>query len=229
MSINNVSKFSFVFIGKLISAGLQAFFYLMFAAILSPELFGNLSYFIAIASTFSMIARFGSNQTITVFQAKGENTLANQLNTVVIIFTTIISIFLLSIDYFVALLCFTTTIFIMNIHNLIGLKHYKKYMMVDILKGVLIIAIPISLYFLLDIPGILLGIAISYLIPSFTFLKFFNFNNSMWKSLAKRYKILLNNFGVDVSQRAPRLVDKLIILPILGFTSLGIYQFNFPR
>lgn len=227
MKLNGGSKhFSFVIIGRTISSGLQSLFYLIFAAFLTPESYGNLSYLIAIAGTSSMFARFGSNQTITIFQAKEENTLANQLNSVVIIFATLISIFLLSIDYFVAVLCFSMTVFVMNIHNLIGLKHYKKYMMVDIIKGGLIVTIPISLYFVLDIPGILLGVALSYLIPSFSLLKFSNFSKSMWKSLAKKYKILLHNFGVDVSIRAYRLVDKLVIFPILGFSSLGVYQLN---
>ena len=226
MSFKNSRKFSYVLMGKIISSGLQSIFYLIFAAILAPESYGNLSYLIAIAGTFSMFARFGSNQTITIFQAKEKNVLANQLNSIVIIFVTIISIFLISIDYFVAILCFSMTIFIMNIHNLIGLKKYKQYMIVDILKGILIIAIPISLYFILDIPGILLGIALSYLIPSFSLFKFFNINKNMWKSIAKQSKILLHNFGVDVSIRSPRLVDKLIIFPILGFSSLGVYQLN---
>lgn len=227
MELNGDSKhFSFVVIGRIISSGLQSLFYLIFAVILTPESYGNLSYLIAIAGTFSMFARFGSNQTITIFQAKGENVLANQLNSIVLIFATIISIFLITIDYFVAILCFSMTIFIMNIHNLIGLKKYKKYMIVDIVKGILIIAIPISLYFILDIPGILLGIALSYLIPNFSLFKFFNINKNMWKSIAKQSKILLHNFGVDVSIRSPKLVDKLVIFPILGFSSLGIYQLN---
>jgi len=154
MSFKNSRKFSYVMMGKIISSGLQSLFYLIFAAILAPESYGNLSYLIAIAGTFSMFARFGSNQTITVLQAKEKFVLAQQLNSVVIIFATIISIFLITIDYFVAILCFSMTIFVMNIHNLIGLKKYKQYMMVDVLKGILIVSIPIILYFILDIKGI---------------------------------------------------------------------------
>jgi O-antigen/teichoic acid export membrane protein len=226
MSFKNSRKFSYVLTGKIISSGLQSLFYLIFASILSPESYGNLSYLIAIAGTFSMFSRFGSNQTITIFQAKEKFVFAYQLNSIVIIFTTIISIYLLTIDYFVAILCFSMTIFIMNIHNLIGLKKYKQYMMTDLFKGIIIISLPIVFYFILDLPGILLGVALSYLIPSYPVLKFFKIKKDMWFVLKNHSKIIIHNFGVDVSLHAPKLVDKLVIFPILGFTSLGIYQLN---
>lgn len=35
-----------------------------------------------------------------------------------------------------------------------------------------------------------------------------------------------HNFGVDVSTNLVRYVDKLLIVPILGFTTTGLYQFN---
>ena len=56
MPLADPRKFSFVMMGRIISAGLQALFYLMFAAILDPQSYGNLSYLIALAGTFSIIS-----------------------------------------------------------------------------------------------------------------------------------------------------------------------------
>ena len=46
MSLSNPSKFSFVMIGRAVSSGLQALFYLIFAALLDPQSYGDLNYLI---------------------------------------------------------------------------------------------------------------------------------------------------------------------------------------
>lgn len=226
MALSNSKGFSFVMIGRVISAGLQAIFYLVFAAILEPESYGNLSYLIAIAGTFSIISRIGLNQTVTVYQAKRDSILSNQVNVLAVITTSAASLILLIVDVHVAILCLGMSFFIMNIHNLLGLKDYKKYMTVDIAKGVFVITIPFLLYFVLEVPGILLGMAISYLLCSLHFFRFLQFKTISFKLIGKRYKVLVHNFGVDVSIHATKFVDKLVIVPILGFASVGIYQLN---
>ena len=128
MSLANSGKFSFIIIGKIIAAGLQALFYLVFAAILDPESYGNFSYLIALAGTFSIISRFGLNHSSTVYQAKNDSSMSNSVNVLALITTSIASIILLAFDIFAAMLCFGMSMFVMNIHNLLGLKEYKKYM-----------------------------------------------------------------------------------------------------
>ena len=226
MSQSNFRNFSFVMIGRVISSGLQAVFYLIFAAILDPSSYGHLSYIIALAGTFSIISRFGLNQSITIYQAKQESHLSNNLNVLSVITTVIASLFLLFFNIYAALLCFAMSLFIMNIHNFMGLKEYKKYMFIDIIKGILIITLPILFYFILEIPGIVLGMSISYLICSFNFLKFSSFRQNIFQNFGIHPKILLHNFGVDLSIHAPKFVDKLIVFPILGYSMTGIYQLN---
>jgi O-antigen/teichoic acid export membrane protein len=224
-SANSTREFSFVMVGRVVSTGLQALFYLIFAALLQPEAYGNLSYLIAIAGTISTISRFGLNHTVTIFQAKNETILAAQTNSLAIITTTVASLLLLLVDPNVALLCFSMSVFLMNIHNLTGQKKYKKYMGVDITKGILIITLPLFFYFIFQIPGILLGSSISYLVCSTNFFKLVQFRNSL-NVIRNNPKVLSHNFGVDLSTNATRFVDKLIIVPILGFTYTGIYQLN---
>ncbi|MFY9300352.1 MAG: oligosaccharide flippase family protein [Candidatus Nitrosotenuis sp.] len=224
-SVNSTRDFSFVMVGRIVSAGLQALFYLIFAALLQPEAYGQLSYLIAIAGTVSTVSRFGLNHTVTVYQAKGETRMSSQVNSLAIITTTAASLLLLLVDPNVALLCFSMSLFLMNIHNLTGLKKYKKYMGIDITKGILIVTLPIALYFVFEIPGILLGSSISYLVCSPHFFKFLQFKNS-FDVIKNNYKVLAHNFGVDMSTNATRFVDKLLIVPIMGFAYTGIYQLN---
>ncbi|MEM4249802.1 MAG: oligosaccharide flippase family protein [Candidatus Nitrosotenuis sp.] len=224
-SVNSTRDFSFVMVGRVVSAGLQALFYLIFAVLLQPEAYGHLSYLIAIAGTVSTVSRFGLNHTATVYQAKGETLMSSQVNSLAIITTTAASLLLLLVDPNVALLCFSMSLFLMNIHNLTGLKKYKKYMGIDITKGILIVTLPIALYFVFEIPGILLGSSISYLVCSPHFFKFLRFKDS-FDVIKKNHKVLAHNFGVDMSTNATRFVDKLLIVPIMGFAYTGIYQLN---
>jgi len=46
------------------------------------------------------------------------------------------------------------------------------------------------------------------------------------KNLKINFKNLTHNFGVDVSSNLVRVIDKLAIAPLLGFTFVGIYQLN---
>jgi len=221
----NSKKFSFVLIGRIISTGLQGLFFLIFATLLEPEQYGHLSYLISLAGTVAIVSRFGLNHTVVVQQAKQNYLLANQINVLFLILTSAGSIFLLTIDIYAALLCLATSFFVMNIYNQLGIKEYKRYFWLNVSKGLLIIVIPIPMYFILDIPGILLGMSIGYLLSSFNFIKSLKFNFEFYR-LKEHFSVIVHNFGVDSSNRLGKFVDKLLIAPLLGFTTLGIYQLN---
>jgi len=219
-------NFSYISVGRIIATGLQAVFYLIFAAFLGPEQYGQMSYLIALAGTFSIIFRFGLPHTVSVYQAKKEHSTVNQVNTLAIITSSIGALVLLFIDPFSAILSLSISFLLMNLYNLLGLKNYKKHALIDIIKSVLIIILPISLFFILEIPGILLGIAISNFLCSFHFLKKINFRVQSFNKIRENFKVIVHNFGADISSNLPRVADKLLILPLFGFSFVGIYQFN---
>tara|TARA_B100001750_G_C15507124_1_gene601163 strand:+ start:243 stop:1376 length:1134 start_codon:yes stop_codon:yes gene_type:complete len=220
------SNISFFTIGRISAISAQAAFYLIFAALMEPTSYGELSYFISIAGTLSVISRFGLNHSAMVFGAKGKLTLMNQANVLSIITISFASLILIFVNEYAALLCFGMSTLLMYQSSLIGLKEYKKFMGNAIIKSVLFICLPIVLYFVLDIPGILLGIAISNLIPSYGFFKLIKKKIHKFQELRSNTKVLINNFGVDTSSNLIRFVDKLLIVPLLGFTMAGLYQFN---
>jgi len=221
-----LSNFSYVGLGTMLSTGFQAGFYLIFATLLEPEVYGEMSYFIALAGIFSVVSRFGLNHSVTVYQAKKKSEIANQVNVLALITSGSAALILLPINQFAAVLCLGFTFFAMNQHNLLGLKKYKKYTLNAILKSVLIITIPILLYFIIEIPGILLGMAISNLLASSGYLKSLSRKVGSFQDIKKNYKVLVNNFGIDASTAFPVIIDKLLIFPLFGFVFVGLYQFN---
>jgi len=226
MASNSYKNFSFVAFGRIIGTGLQAGFYLIFAMLLEPEGYGQMSYIIALAGTFSIVARFGLSHTVVVYQAKENLIAANQANVLALISTSVAAVILIPINIFAALLCLALSFFIMNQQNLLGLKKYNKFFWIGLSRGVLIISLPVLLYFVLEIPGILIGMAISNFLLSFNFLKSLNSKIESFSHLRKDFKILIHNFGVDSSQNLSRWIDKLLIVPLFGFAFTGLYQFN---
>lgn len=219
-----VKNFSYVGIARIVVVALQALFYLLFAAVLDPEIYGELSVILALAATFSTSSLFGLNTSLQVFRAKNKSIICNEITTLFLISTTLASIVLLFIEPIAALLCISLSFFTMNQANLLGFKKYKKYMFDSILKSGAFLIIPIFLYFIFDLYGIILGMAISNFLGGFPIFK--NLKITSLNELKKHYKVLVHNFGVSAGGQLPNMVDKLAIAPLFGLYIVGIYQFN---
>jgi len=222
---DTIKNFSYVGIARIATVALQALFYLLFAALLDPEVYGELSVILALASTFSISSIFGLNISLQVFRAKNKSIICDQIGTLFLVLTTFAAIILLFIEPVAALLCVTLSFFTLNQANLLGLKKYKKFMFFSILKSGTFFVIPIVLYFVFDLYGIILGMAISNFLGSLPILK--NLKIVSFYDLKNNYKVLLHNFGVSVGTALPYTIDKLAIAPLFGFFIVGIYQFNF--
>ncbi len=225
MEKNETSKnFSFVAIGRIVTIILTAVFYLVLAALLGPESYGNFHIIIALAGTFAIVSRFGLQFSLQIYQAKQKTELSNQINTLFLIFTSVAGLILLSINVLAAALCITLSFFVMNQQNLLGLKQYKKFMINAVLKSIIILIIPILFYFVLDIDGIIIGMTISNFISSIPYIRKIKLKSIF--GLKKYFKVLSHNFGVDSSSTLPFVIDKLVMAPFFGAYIIGIYQLN---
>jgi len=221
-----LKNFSYIVIGKTITAALYSGFYLIFATILEPETYGEMSYMIAIAGTASIISRFGFPLSVVVYRAKEQHVLSNQINMLAVITTGATALILLPIEINAALLCFALSTFLMNTHNLLGFKKYKKYFWASVIRSISTIILPVAFYFAFDIPGILLGLALSNFLGSIDFFKSLSSKIQSFREIRSHRTVLLNNFGVEASSALNRWVDKLLIFPLYGFAFVGLYQFN---
>lgn len=218
-------NFSFTALSKIMGGGFQFIFYFIFAAILTPHQYGELSYYIGIAATFSLFLRFGFPYSISVSLGKNEEKLSDQINSLAFIMLASSSIILLFIDHYIALLTLGISFFMMNEFNLIGLKKYKKNFIIALTKGLAIIVFPLVLYSVLDLPGILLGMALANLIVSIDYMKSVKLIKN-FSLIRTKFSVLIHNFGIDVSSNLSRSIDKIIIAPLLGFSTVGVYQLN---
>jgi len=220
------NNFSYVAIGRIIASILVALFFLIFAALLEPDDFGKLGYLIALAGTFAGVARFGLPQTVVVYLAKKKKLLSDQVNLLAIILACVATIILIFINEYAAFLCLAISFFFLYQHNLLGDKKYKRFLKSSVLRNLLTFVIPFPLYFVLDIPGILLGMALGNIISSVWLVKSINFKIRSFQELTNNYKVLINNFGIDASSNLIRTMDRLLVGIIFGFLYNGIYIFN---
>jgi len=223
---NSLKKFSYVVLGRILGSALLAIFFLIFATILEPQDYGEMGYLIALAGTFSVVSRFGLPQTVVVYLAKEKKLLSHQVNLLAVITASSATMILLFINEFVAFLCLGISFFFLYQHNLLGEKKYQRFLKSSILRNTLTLVIPFPLYFVLGIPGILLGMALGNIISSVWLVKSFSLKVKSFQLLKNNYKVLINNFGIDASISLVRTVDRLLIGTMFGFLFTGIYIFN---
>jgi len=219
-----IRNFSFVGIGKIVTIALQALFYLLFASILGPGNYGQLSVIIALAGTTSTISRLGLNVSLQVYQAKEKSELIQRIKTLFLLSTAIGAIVLLPISIIVSMLCIGLSFFAMTQAEHLGLRKYKQFMISNVLRGGLFFVLPFILYFIMEIPGIVLGFAIANLVSSIPLMKTIKIQSFI--PLKSNFKALAQNYLLDSAGSLWFMSDKLIIASFFSLTIVGIYQFN---
>jgi len=221
----SIKNLSILGSGQIILILTGVIFYFGFAYILGPEKYGTLAYLISIATVIPAISRFGFSLSIITFLSTKEYEVGKSVNLLVFVTSLITSSILALIDPFVALLSFSFSMFLMQIGNYLGQRKYKTVSLSTVGRSIIWIVASFSLYFVMGIPGILLGMTIGNFALSYNYLKSLKFKEWSFSKLKTKPKIILQNFGVDLQQTIPNYVDKLIIVPLFGFQTTGIFHF----
>ena len=205
----------------LIGGAISAIFWLVIASLLLVEEYGEISYFVAIAS-LGICCVVGSSDTLTVFSTKNQKIIPTLL-LLTLILTMIASLiaFVIIQRFEIIFLIFSFIVFQVSITLLLGKKLYAKYSKFLLTQKILQFAIGIGLYFLLGVNGVLIGIALSNfaLIPIF-YKELRNFKIDL-SLLKPKKEFIINNHIIYAISVFRRDIDKIIVVPILGFTVLG--------
>lgn len=213
-----------------ISSGISnligAVFWFYIASLLGTELYGQVSYFISIALIGSTVSLLGSANTLVVYSAK-KIKIQSTIFLITIIFSLIISVILfiffeenLGISIFVV----GFVIFSLFVSDLTGRKLFIKYSKIIISQKILQVCLSILLYYIVGINGIILGIGISFIPFGLLLIKEFKIQEIDFSLLKTHYGFMSNNYFLDISRTLEGSVDKILLLPILGFSLLGNFQ-----
>jgi O-antigen/teichoic acid export membrane protein len=204
---------------------ISAIFWLFVASTLGAEKYGEISYFIAIASIASTAALLGTENIMTVLTAKKIN--AQSTIYFLVSISTLISsiiIFILFDSFEISLLVIAYVITGLALSDIIGRKFFLEYAKYIVITKILMVVFGVGFYYILGEKGVILGLAISSFPYFYRIYKSCKETKIDFNILRKRIKFVVTNYGISLGNMLAGSTDKLIIAPLLGFALLGNYQ-----
>ena len=211
-------------VGTLIST----IFWLVLATVIDAEQYGEINYFIAIASVTSVISFLGAANALMVFPAK-----KTRIESPLLIITTIASIisalilFALFSNIAISLFVIGYVIFNHLIYESLGRKAYPSFSKYFIIQRVLLIGFGIGLYFVLGPTGVVLGYALSFFPFIFKIYKKYQISKNEFSLLREKIPFMRDSYGLSLLAISGTYVDRLIIAPVFGYAFLGNYHLSF--
>ncbi|QLH09713.1 lipopolysaccharide biosynthesis protein [Candidatus Nitrosotenuis sp. DW1] len=225
-NFTTIKNISAIGVADVVGSAVSSIFWLYLALIVIAEKYGEIHYYIAIAGIGSTVSLLGSESMLRVYISKGVK-LQSTVYFIVLVTTALTSIVLFLIYYKVEIIILTLGFVISNlaISESFGKKMFTFYSKLFILQKILGAALPIVLYYLFDVNGVLVGLALSYIPYIFQIYQGFKESQISFTLLKDRFTFFLTSFAYTFSGLARGQIDKLIIAPMLGFGLLGNYSF----
>ena len=205
----------------IIGGAISATFWLIIASLLLVEEYGEISYFIAIAS-LGQCCVVGSPQALMVYSTKYEKIVPTLL-LLTLIFTVAASLiaFIIVQRFEIIFLVFSFIVLEVSITLLVGKKLYTRYSKFLLTQKILQFAIGIGLSFSLGVNGVLIGIALANFVLIPIFYKELRRYKIDFSLLKPKKEFIINNQMIYLISVFRRDIDKIVIVPLLGFTVLG--------
>ena len=223
-SKHNLKGLTAIGISDILGTGITAIFWFYLITIIKPDQFGEIHFYLAIASIASSLVLFSATKTITVFVAK-KIPLQSTLYFISLCATFIASLVIMFWFYRVDLNLVLVG-FVLNglaLSELLGRKRFIAYSKYVLLQKILTALIGISFFYIFGVNGILYAIALSY--SGYIIIVYKGLTNNIlnFSLLRQHIGFMTSNYFVDITQISRSQIDKLIIPIILSFSILGHY------
>jgi len=221
----NAKDVSTIGIVDIAGNGIAAAFWFYIASILSPEEYGEISYIIAIASIVAIVALPGVQNALTVFGAK-KIKIQSTLYLLSIILGSIgsIVVFILFQKFEMSLLVIGYIIFNLVVADLLGRKIFVAYAKYVIANKILTVVLGIGLYYAIGIEGVIIGVALAAFPYFIRVFREFRQTKIDFSLVRNRLRFMLTSYITLLTKNFTGSLDKIIIVPILGFALLGNYH-----
>lgn len=217
----------YIILGNIVGAILTGGFWLLLASLQSVEEYGETSYLISMASLASSFALLGLNTAITTFIPKGHTKIHVAANQVILISSIIAALIVAQRDWLLGLFVVGMTFWMMSIYEFLGRKSYKKYAIANIGARGCQLLLSIIFYYLIGIPGIIIGFTISFFLFSHRYFLSIKYFTKDFSEISGQMKFALHSYSFNMSNALLMYFDKIIIPSIFGYAILGYYQLGF--
>ena len=203
---------------------ISALFWFFLASVIKPDEYGEIFYFISIIAIAFNLSTVGTLNTTIVFTAKGKQ-LESTLNTISLLFGVVASLVLIIIFYQIdiIILLFGYIINTLALGFLLGKKFYSKYAIFLLLQKILTVIIGISFFYIFGAEGILLALGISYIGFVIIIINSYRESPIKFQEFKKNLPFIWQNYSVKAIGVVKENIDKLLIVPLIGFSYLGNY------
>jgi O-antigen/teichoic acid export membrane protein len=219
----------YVTLGNLLGAAVTGGFWLLLATVQTPEEYGTTNYSIAIASFSSFVVLLGLNTVVTTYIAKGSTKINIETNQLVFISSIVVAVVVSILhDWILGLFVVGMAFWMMSLYEALGKKLYKQYALINIGARSSQLALSIILFFVIGVPGVVIGFVISFFLFSYRYfgtIRYFNFRQ--FSEVKRLRKFALHSYSFNMTNAFFMYFDKLIIAPLFGVAVLGFYQFGF--
>ena len=223
-NIKGLKDISTIGVASIAGSGIAAIFWIYLAALMGAENYGELAFYISIASVATSISFIGGPAAITVLVAKKikiESTIYFLSITASIISGIVLYIAFTNIGLSVYVL--GAVIYNLSVSELLGRKRYREYSIYFTLQKILFVILALVLYYVIGPEGVLIGIGLSFMPFLIQIYSGFKNHSISFQLLKTKWKFVTNNFFIDLSVVLNNQVDRLIIGPMFGFVILGNY------
>jgi len=207
-----------------LGAGIGAVFWFILATFILPEKFGEIHYFLGIAGLAYGISLIGSSDVISVYVAK-KLRLQSTISLISLISGTISAIVVVVLftrgDVSFILICYIIND--LAIGYLLGKKLFSTYSKYVITQKSLTLVLGISFYFILGPDWIIYALALSYVHFAIIILKIFIGTKVNFSILKPHLGFVSNNYAMNLLTIVRSQIDKIIIVPLIGFEIVGNY------
>ena len=218
----NLRALSFIGGADVIGSIISSAFWFFLASQLSPDEYGEIHYFIAIATVATAFVVISPQSSMMVFSAKKlkfESTFYFISLILTLIASFIIMILFYKID--VIFLLFGYVINILALGQLLGKKLFSSYSKYYLSQKVLTAGLGILFLQIYGSDGIILALSLSYVFFIIIAYKEFRNTKIILSSIKSHSKFIFNNYIIEILTKLNGHFYKFLILPILGFGILG--------
>ena len=225
-SKNNLKQLSVIGFSDIAGTGITAVFWFYLASLIEPEKYGEIFFYIGIATIVSSIALFASQNTITVYTAK-KIKIQSTLYFISLLAAFLGSIILIFLYYRVdvALVVVGYVINTLAIGEILGKKYFTIYSKYVLIQKSSFVLIGILFFYLFNVEGILYAIALSYSFYAIIVFRRLKSQKLNFPLVKEHVGFITNNYFFNIIQIIRGQIDKIIIPSILSFTILGNYAF----
>ena len=208
----------------ILGSAITAIFWFFLASVIKPDEYGEIFYIISIASIAFSLSNVGTENNTIVFTAKRKN-LEPTLTTISLLFGTVSSLVLIIIFYQtdIIILLFGYIINSLSLGYLIGRRFYSKYGIFLLSQKILTVILGVSFFYLFGADGIISALGISYFGFLIVVINYYRKTPLNFQGFKKNLPFILHNYSLKAIGIFKGNIDKLIIVPLIGFSFLGNY------